>query len=606
MHAECGPEKEIPPGRFATSGIDDPSPHVMPLAFFMLLHRPDTLVSRTDRSLEAAMHLSDPFSTHYSELLDGTYDCVDRIILNGYFSLGCNPGGFRTWWRRLYGSDDNLDNSALQRMSGRFSRRLHAYAKKHKIPVVYSKDRANERKHIIAEGYRPQDPEFVGLFLVIIGRAPGLVWKVDRSPAGLIRNIGRRKTQSWVNHLSFHIMDSDWGHVTFKICGQPPFAAQIMLNGHEYVARQAQKRRVTFIKDGNCFVSTSSGAGLAKIAETLRSSNAVGQLTQLCDRWIYSSCLFFALPPEEQKRSGFRYNYSVYQIEYSRNLLFHRGSELERVMQAMIDQTRSSLDVRKIRTLFGYKHRPKFKRGGKRNSRIEVGLERPVYDLTVFKVHFGYLTLKAYTKGERVLRFEAVVHNIKALHCRRSLPKFPDIVSRLRGMIERFLEVLACVGMPSIRSDTWDQLREPSRVGATRVPGIDISKKRNRVFIEAVIALASMPGGFSVKDLSHKVRERSPSIDYSPSKAAYDLRKLRGKAFVEKVPKSRSYFCSPSGLQTMAALLVITDKVIRPVLAGALKKRRGRPSKTQSPVDIHYRRLQSEMRKLFDTLGIAA
>ncbi len=542
MHAECGPEKEIPPGRFATSGIDDPSPHVMPLAFFMLLHRPDTLVSRTDRSLEAAMHLSDPFSTHYSELLDGTYDCVDRIILNGYFSLGCNPGGFRTWWRRLYGSDDNLDNSALQRMSGRFSRRLHAYAKKHKIPVVYSKDRANERKHIIAEGYRPQDPEFVGLFLVIIGRAPGLVWKVDRSPAGLIRNIGRRKTQSWVNHLSFHIMDSDWGHVTFKICGQPPFAAQIMLNGHEYVARQAQKRRVTFIKDGNCFVSTSSGAGLAKIAETLRSSNAVGQLTQLCDRWIYSSCLFFALPPEEQKRSGFRYNYSVYQIEYSRNLLFHRGSELERVMQAMIDQTRSSLDVRKIRTLFGYKHRPKFKRGGKRNSRIEVGLERPVYDLTVFKVHFGYLTLKAYTKGERVLRFEAVVH----------------------------------------------------------------SKKRNRVFIDAVIALASMPGGFSVKDLSHKVRERSPSIDYSPSKAAYDLRKLRGKAFVEKVPKSRSYFCSPSGLQTMAALLVITDKVIRPVLAGALKKRRGRPSKTQSPVDIHYRRLQSEMRKLFDTLGIAA
>jgi hypothetical protein len=31
----------------------------------------------------------------------------------------------------------------------------------------------------------------------------------------------------------------------------------------------------------------------------------------------------------------------------------------------------------------------------------------------MFKVHFGYLTLKAYTKGERVLRFEAIAHHTK-------------------------------------------------------------------------------------------------------------------------------------------------------------------------------------------------
>ena len=30
------------------------------------------------------------------------------------------------------------------------------------------------------------------------------------------------------------------------------------------------------------------------------------------------------------------------------------------------------------------------------------------YGLSVYKVHFGNLTLKAYTKSERVLRFEAV------------------------------------------------------------------------------------------------------------------------------------------------------------------------------------------------------
>ena len=143
------------------------------------------------------------------------------------------------------------------------------------------------------------------------------------------------------------------------------------LNGHEYVARQADKAGVAFSKEGNCFTSTSSGAELAKIAGTLRSKNAVGQLTRLCDRWIYSSCLFFALTPEEQQRSGFRYDYSVYQMEYSRNLLFHRGTDLDYVVQSVIDRTRSSLNITKVKTLFGYKRRPKFRRG-RNGNRFEV------------------------------------------------------------------------------------------------------------------------------------------------------------------------------------------------------------------------------------------
>jgi len=554
------------------------------------------------------METPDQFTAHWAELLDGVYDCVDRIILNGYYRFACSPGGFRMWWRRLCGDDDKLSSSSLQRMAGRFSRRIRAYAKRHDVPVVYTKSKDDPRKHVIADSYRPDDPEFVGLFLVIIGRAPGLVWDVRRSERGQIRSIERRRSQCWVNHYSFHVIDPDWGHVTFKICGQPPFAAQIMLNGHEFVARQAMKAGVVFSKEGNCFTSVSGGAELAKIAETLRSEDAVGQLNRLCDRWIHSCCLFFALTPEEQQRSGFHYDYSVYQMEYSRNLLFHRGTDLERVVQSVIDRTRSSLSITKVKTLFGYKRRPKFRRNGGQRRRFEAVVEGPVYDLTVFKLHFDKLTLKVYTKGERVLRVEAVAHNVTALRCPRSLPVFPEIVSRLREMLERFLGVLACVDVASISCDAWDTLRAPSRVSETSVPGVDISKPRVRALTRAVMALAPQPGGFTIKDLTAKVREIAHlSADtYSTSNAAYDLRKLRGKGLVVKLPKSHRYIASPSGLQTLAALLVITDKVIRPLLAGAGKPRPGAPPKHQNTVDSHYERLQAEMRNLFTSLGIAA
>jgi len=71
--------------------------------------------------------MSDEFSRYYTALLDGSYDCVDRIVLNGYFRLGYSPGGFRTWWRNLHqGSDADLDNAHLMRMAGRLGRRVRA------------------------------------------------------------------------------------------------------------------------------------------------------------------------------------------------------------------------------------------------------------------------------------------------------------------------------------------------------------------------------------------------------------------------------------------------------------------------------------------------
>jgi len=70
-----------------------------------------------------------------------------------------------------------------------------------------------------------------------------------------------------------------------------------------YVACQARKAGIAFTKQGNCFTTISDAAGLAKIAETLSEQRAIGRLSQVCERWIYS-CVCFALDFDEQKRSG--------------------------------------------------------------------------------------------------------------------------------------------------------------------------------------------------------------------------------------------------------------------------------------------------------------
>ena len=81
--------------------------------------------------------MADQLSDLYADFLEGHYDCVDRVVLNAYFGMGQTPGGFRVWWRALYGSDEDLDDNHLMRMAGRFSRRLRAWAKANGIPVPW-------------------------------------------------------------------------------------------------------------------------------------------------------------------------------------------------------------------------------------------------------------------------------------------------------------------------------------------------------------------------------------------------------------------------------------------------------------------------------------
>jgi hypothetical protein len=95
------------------------------------------------------------------------------------------------------------------------------------------------------------------------------------------------------------------------------------------------------------------------------------------DRWIYSACLCYGLSSDEQDQSGFRYDYSVYQVEYSRNLVFASGAVMDRLFNTMVDRTRSRLDIPMVRTLFGSKGRPHRKRGQELSDRQAVVIEKP-------------------------------------------------------------------------------------------------------------------------------------------------------------------------------------------------------------------------------------
>jgi len=540
----------------------------------------------------------DDFTEYHNDLLEGTYDCVDRIVLNGYFPLGQQGGAFRVWWRRLTGSEETLDTNHLARMAGAFSRRVHAFAKKRHIPILHCEP--GTRKGDLAETYLPKDPSFRGLFLILVAKAPGLVWEVRPCKNGS-PHLERRIPWPYVNHYHFHIVDKEWGHLTIKMSGHPPFNIQVMLNGHEWVERKARKKTISSVKEGNCFVGGSDFMALDRVADTLRRKDAIGQLAKACDRWVYSTCLSFALDTEEQKRSGFHYQYSCYQIEYSRNLLFERGTVLDQVYQGLIDRNRSLLDLDRIKTIFGWKKRPHNRAVAPRLERL---LEGPTYDLTVFKIHFGKLSLKMYDKGARVLRIEAIAHNVKELRCGKRLEKLSEMLARLRQIVSDFLNALCAAHISYLDEGMLDSLSQPTQRGTRRLAGIDLQKARMRAVSEALLALSAKPSGFSIKELAEKTGHVLKGIPYTVRQAAYDLAKFRGKNMLVSVASSRFYRLSSFGTRLLAGIIILREKVIKPVLAGLCKKKVGRPPKNMQPRDTSYDTLRNEMLKLLGQLNL--
>jgi hypothetical protein len=554
------------------------------------------------------MTTPDAFAAYHAELIEASYDCVDRLVVNCYHQMSQAGGGFRTLWRLWKGDDSTLSDPALRQAAGDFARRLHSYCQREGI--LWIECGAGEKKFQIAREHRPKDPGFEGIFAVLVGRAPAPLWQVKRNAKGQITDLRRADPWPHVQHYYFQIQDRQWGHVVVRMCGYAPWGAQVIVNGHEWVERQASAQALRAVKSGNCFIEGTDFAAVGQVAATLSGPDFGQHLQELCARWLYSACLCFALPVAEQQRTGFHYEYSVWQLELSRNYLFKQAAVLEEVFQKLIDRTRAPLDIKSLETIFGRRHRQptlKQKRAGRIELEVAKGVES-TWDMTVWSVRWGNLVLKIYDKAGRVLRVEVKVCNTAALGCGKALGKLGQQLACMYGLLERFLASVQAAHIGFLDEGQFDRWSEPSQRGNRRLAGLDLNKARNRTVIAAVSGLATEPGGFTKAQLAQAVRGRAgwTQEQYPDRRAAYDLAKIRAKSLVDRVSGRRRYECRPEQLRVLCAYVLLREQVIKPVLAGMAHQQLPPAPPKLTSIDQHYVALRAEFQRTCQTMGLAA
>jgi hypothetical protein len=204
-----------------------------------------------------------------------------------------------------------------------------------------------------------------------------------------------------------------------------------------------------------------------------------------------------------------------------------------------------------------------------------------------------------------VLRFEAIAHNTAELRCGRMIEKFPEIVTRLAGIVERFATALDCVDTGFLGDGILDELPTGVRLGATRVGGVDLNKSRMRDALRAALALAPAPNGFTVAEFAAKVhphRCRSLRLHRPPGR-------LRPAQAAGQTPRRQAQPNPPLprlalAARTIAALLTLRDQVIAPILAVVCSPRMARKPAHWTRVDRDYERIRIDMQTLFSDLAI--
>jgi len=75
---------------------------------------------------------------------------------------------------------------------------------------------------------------------------------------------------------------------------------------------------------------------------------------------------------------------------------------------------------------------------------------------------------------------------------------------------------------------------------------------------------------------------------------------------VRKIGASRRYEPLHQGLRAMTALVLLQEKVIRPLLAASIRPQLHPTLSHATPIDQHYENLRVGMHGLFIQLGVAA
>jgi hypothetical protein len=523
-------------------------------------------------------------------------DCIDRLYLNGYVPRLQRPENL-WWFFHEHRGDPVLSPVLLKRLSDAFVKKVGAFASRNRVPVVHFEKGARKedvaRKHLA----RFKGPEGVVCIGVAQEKVGGfrLTLKGKRKPEQ--RRSGRppcyqaHRAQLFVNQYYFYILDRDFGLCFIKISSYVPFGVKVWLNGHEWVKRQLEAQGIAYEALDNGFLSCKDAGALQEIADSLDAED----IERFFRKWLRRLPHPFN---REDRRAGFTYQLSILQMEVSTTQVFDRPLRGRQFFEEVI---RENLDVgRPDRVQLLFERRVTRRTPGSFRTRVITDGVQPS-----LRFDYKHTRVKQYFKCNRALRTETTFNDTYDFEIGRSLGNLPRLRTLGRHVNHRLLSLERVAHNCAMASRTVERLVLPTVDDNQRAPALRWGEPRTMALLSALCAFMAAPEGLRNKTLRPLVGglfDPGPR-GYTASRMSYDLRRLRLKGLIQKVPRTHRYVLTPLGRRAAFFFTKTYVRVVRPALE---RSDPAPPSDADHQLRIAWRRCEKTLDHLIEEARLAA
>lgn len=484
-------------------------------------------------------------------------ESIDRLYLNVYQPTLQTPGGASYFFRAIRGCP--VPSSALMApMTRAFVDAIEAFVAERGIDLVTFE--RGERKDDRTQEYLRAWPGGEGVLYVGKAQEKARVLRTQAStdPDSGLRSTSLVAATAMPNAYYFYAFDDDFGPIFLKFCSYFPYNAKLCVNGHEYLKRQLDKRRIPYTALDNGILECAAPEVLPEISAEVTAE----RLDALLRKWLGRLPHPFSA---DDRRAGMRYQVSVLQAEFSLTQVFDRPQQGRVFFEEVL---RENLDAgRPDRVQLIFERRVTKRTPGRFRTRVLTAGVDP-------SLHFEYkkTRVKQYFKEGRALRTETTINDTYDFGVGRKLSNLEDLKTIGFTANRRLLRAERLSHDCTVGASRLAELHAPGEAEGQRTPALRFGDARVQALLGAVLGFAFQPDGFR----QHQVRERVAALlgktceEWSSGRMTYDLRRLRLRGLIERIAGTRRYRLTPDGLRTALVFHRTYARVLRPSLSAAL------------------------------------
>ena len=332
-----------------------------------------------------------PLIERYAAEIAGEISCFDRMVITGTLPSVCYPEGMATYLRfhevRIFDYARfaetlreviraNAEQIAQQNgVTIEFIRSVGAFRKEDRIQAI------------LAE--RGKQPGLVQIFSAMEPCAAFTPWHDKTSGKTSLRYKDGKCL-----HYYFYFVDAEFGLCYLRVPTWAPFRLQFYCNGHNWLAGQLRQKDIAFEQLDNTFRMIDNFAQAQEIADAF----PIERLHRILDDLALRYCPVAA-------QFGMTYHWSLMQVEYATDLIFHRQADLRPLYDTLVHTAIHAVKPDHVATFLGRKLTGNYldELGNDFHTRIEGAC---------LKHHMGPVAIKLYDKQALVLRIETTVNDV--------------------------------------------------------------------------------------------------------------------------------------------------------------------------------------------------